>query len=86
MGKTIIVFKVKCEDMEKLDETVEKIKQLKSGEVKDVKKIPIGFGIQEIKIAVLIPEKQDQILDQVQDEIRQIPNIEDLEVEAMTLL
>ncbi len=86
MGKTLIVFKITCKDMEKLDETVDHIKKLKSGEVKDVKRIPIGFGIEEIKVAVLIPEKQDQILDQVQEEFKKIPNIESIEVEAMTLL
>ena len=86
MGKTLIVFKIKCEDMEQIDSTIEAIRKLKSGDVKDVKKVPIGFGISEIKAAVLIPEKQDQILDQVQDELKKIPNIEEIEVEAMTLL
>ncbi len=86
MGKTLIVFKIKCEDMEKLDETVAAIQTIKTGEVKDVKKIPIGFGIQEIKAAVLIPEKQDHILDQVQEELKKLPNVEEIEVEAMTLL
>jgi translation elongation factor EF-1beta len=62
MGKTLIVFKIKCIDMEGLDATIEAVKKIQNGEVKDVKKVPIGFGISEIKAAVLIPEKQDHVL------------------------
>jgi translation elongation factor EF-1beta len=86
MGKTLIVFKIKCIDMEGLDATIEAVKKIQNGEVKDVKKVPIGFGISEIKAAVLIPEKQDHVLSEVEEELRNIPNIEEIEVEAMTLL
>ncbi|MDO8625581.1 MAG: hypothetical protein Q7R47_05840 [Candidatus Diapherotrites archaeon] len=86
MGKTLIIFKIKCIDMELLDETVKAVRELEKGEVKDVQKVPIGFGISEIKIAVLIPEKQDHVLAEVETELRKIPNIEEIEVEAMTLL
>ena len=72
--------------MDFLENVFNAVKQLKTGEVKDVQKIPIGFGIQTIKAAILIPEKQDHVLDEVTDALKKIPNVEDVEVENMTLL
>lgn len=86
MGKTLVIFRVKCDDMDQLDQTVAAIGQIKSGEVKDTKRFPIGFGIEEIKVAVLIPEKQDKCLDDLQAEMRKIPNVTEIEIETMTLL
>lgn len=86
MGKTLVIYKITVSDMEKLDSVLQAVKEIKSGEVRDTKKEPIGFGIEIIKTAILIPEKQDEVLDSVTNEIRQIPNVENTEIESMTLL
>jgi len=86
MGKTIAIYKITVSDMGYLDSVFNAVKTLKIGEVKDVQKIPIGFGIQTIKAAILIPEKQDRVLDEVTDALKKIENVEDVEVENMTLL
>ena len=86
MGKTLVIFKITVFSIEKLNQTAEAIRQLKTGEVKDVKREPIGFGIEIIKTAVLIPEKQDNVLDEVTQALKAIPNVSEVEVENMTLL
>jgi len=41
MGKTLIVFKITCQEMDQLDTTMDAIHRIQKGEVKDVQKIPI---------------------------------------------
>lgn len=86
MGKTIVIYKITVADMDHLEKAFEDVKGLKTCEVKDVQKIPIGFGISIIKAAILIPEKQDHILDEVTETLKKIEHVEDVEVENMTLL
>ncbi len=86
MGKTLVIFKITASEMEELESIAKAIPKIKSGEVKDVKRQPIGFGIEVIRAAVLIPEKQDAVLDAVTKELQQIPSVEEVEVESMTLL
>ncbi len=86
MGKTLVIFKITASEMEELESIANAIPKIKNGEVKDVKRQPIGFGIEVIRAAVLIPEKQDAALDAVTKELQQIPSVEEVEVESMTLL
>ena len=72
--------------MEKVDETFEAVKKLKEGEVKDVQKVSIGFGAEIVKAGILINEKEEGQMDRVLEEINALPEVEDAEVEAMTLL
>lgn len=85
VGKTLVIFKIKPKDFEKIDEAIEEIKKIKTGTVKDVKKVPIGFGIEIIKAAVLFEEKKEDI-EGATKEICSLPNVEEAEVEGMTLL
>ena len=85
MGKTLVIFKIKPKDFEKIDEAMEQVKTIKKGIVKDIKKVPIGFGIEIIKAAVLFEEKKEDIEGATQ-EIAALPLIEEAEVEGMTLL
>ena len=85
MGKTIAIFKINVSDMEKIDEAIELIKKIKKGAVKDIKRIPIGFGVEIIKAAVLFEEKKEDI-EGATAEIKAIPLVEDVEMEGMTLL
>ncbi len=86
MGKILVIYKINAKDLDKLDETVKAVKGIKNGEVKDVKREPIGFGVEVIKAAILIPEKDDAILNKVTEEINSLKLVEDAEVELMTLL
>ena len=84
--KTFVIMKITSQDMEKLSELEESLKQLKSGEVKDVKREPIGFGIEVIKLGVLINEKEEGALEKLKKEVSEIGLVDSMEVEGMTLI
>jgi len=85
-SKTLLIIKINPKDMEKVDETFEAVKKLKEGEVKDVQKVSIGFSAEIVKAGILINEKEEGQMDRVLEEINALPEVEDAEVEAMTLL
>jgi len=72
--------------MEKISETEEKIRGIKSGVVKDIKREPIGFGIELIKVGVIVNEKEAGAMEKVTKELQDIEGVEEVEQEAMTLL
>ncbi len=86
MGKTFIIFKVNAKDMENLEQTEKELRACKNGECKDVQRAPIGFGIVVLKAGFIIPEKKDDALDLLTKEIEQLPSVESVEVEGMTLV
>ncbi|HLC92229.1 MAG TPA: hypothetical protein VJH23_00820 [archaeon] len=84
--KTLLIIRINAKDMEKLDETVAAVRGIKAGAVKDVRREPIGFGVEVIKAGVLIDSKDDAAMDRVIAEIAALAEVEDAEVEGMTLL
>ena len=72
--------------MDNIAETVEDVKSIKSGIVKDVKRDPIGFGIELIKVGVLVNEKEAGAMEKVTKELQALSSVEEVEQEAMTLL
>lgn len=86
LGKTVLIYKINAKDMETLDETIEALKAVKKGEFRDAKKIPIGFGIEIIKAAFTVPEKDDKIVEELTKEINRLDTVEDAEMTEMTLL
>ena len=84
--KTLLIIRINAKDMEKLDETVAAVRGIKAGAVKDVLREPIGFGVEVIKAGVLIDSKDDAAMDRVIAEIAALAEVEDAEVEGMTLL
>lgn len=86
MGKTMVIYKITLPDMEKIDGVENAVRGVKSGELKDLKREPIGFGIEVIKAGFLIPEKEEGALEKLTKELQELPDVENVEVEGMTLL
>ncbi|MFH1586582.1 MAG: hypothetical protein ABID38_01855 [Candidatus Diapherotrites archaeon] len=86
MGKTFLIYRVKAKDMEKLEECEKEIRGVKSGEVKDVQRDPIGFGVEMIKAGILVEEKQEGAIEAVTAELNSLESVEEAELEGMTLL
>ena len=86
MGKTVLIYKINAKDMDKVDETLESLKSVKNGEFSDAKKIPIGFGIEVIKAAFTVAEKDDKAVEELTKELNALPLVEDAEMQEMTLL
>jgi translation elongation factor EF-1beta len=84
--KTLVIMKIKPVDMEKIDETVDALKGITAGDLKDVQKEDIGFGIQIVKAGFLISEKEEGALAALEAAVSKLSSVEESEVEAMTLL
>ena len=84
--KSFIIYKVTPKDMEKLEDTKKEVMGLKSGEVKDIKEVPIGFGIVTLKVGVLVSEKEQGAMEKATKELSEMRSVEEVEQEGMTLL
>lgn len=87
-SKTLVILKVTTDDMDHFDEMVEGIRSLavEGAEVRELRKEPIGFGIEILKAAILLPEKDDSALDRLTSAVQKVRFVDSVEVEGMTLL
>ena len=84
--KAFIIYKITPKDMDDISQTEKDVRGIKSGIVKDVKREPIGFGIEMIKVGVLVNEKEAGAMEKVTKELQDLASVEEVEQEAMTLL
>ena len=77
------IYHVELEDSVKIEKS---IKGITNGEVKDVRLEPIAFGLELVKIAVVIPDKEDGAMAKLEEEIKALPGVKDIEIEGVTLL
>ncbi len=84
--KTMLIIKIKPRDFEAIDAAMAAVRGIKEGQVMDVKKEPIGFGIEVIKAGILVDSKDEGAVERVTDEINALAEIEESEIEGMTLL
>ncbi len=85
MGKALVVFRV-FSDPENTAAVAEALKLLKEGECKEVRREPVGFGIEIIRAGYIIPDKQDGAMDALENAVKKVPGVNEAEVEAMTLI
>ncbi|MFH1239967.1 MAG: elongation factor 1-beta family protein [Candidatus Diapherotrites archaeon] len=86
MGNALIIMKIYPEELEDSVKIEKSVKKIKNGEVKEVRLEPIAFGLELVKIAVVIPDKEDGAMSKLEDEIKALPGVRDVEVEGVTLL
>ncbi len=84
--KTMLIFRIKPKDLGEIDAAMKAVQGIKAGQVMDVKKEPIGFGIEFIKAGILVDSKDEGAVERVSNEINAMPEIEESEIEGMTLL
>jgi len=82
---TLVVLKIYPADIESIPLVEEAVKKLKNGEVKEVRRDPIAFGMELIKVAIILPPAEDA-MEKLENEIKSIKGVNEMEVEAMTLL
>ena len=86
MGEVMVIFRVFPEEPGKEDSVMEKLKAVKSGRVVEVRKEPLAFGMFIVKAGIVIPDKEDGKMQALEDEIKAIPGVNQVEVEGTTLL
>jgi elongation factor 1-beta len=82
MGNVAISLKIMPESP---DTDLEKIKEeiAKKIEIKDSKIEPLAFGLKALKILVVIPDKGSE---NIENEIRTVSGVSEVEVESSTLV
>jgi len=90
MGYIMSIYKIYPEEPEDIDKIVE---ILKKGFVEpfkvqtnDIRIEPIAFGLKLIRVGIVFPDKIDGLLDKLEDLLKAIPGIRELEVEGSTLI
>ena len=82
MGNVAVTFKIMPESP---DTDLEKIKKdiSKKIEIKDSKIEPVAFGLKSLRVLVVVPDKS---IENIENEIRSVEGISEVEVESSTLL
>jgi translation elongation factor EF-1beta len=88
MGKAMVIFKVSPnpEDIESVEEAIKKIK-VDDAKFQDIKREPIGFGIEIIKVGYIVPDKTDGIIPSLEKELNSINGLsQEVEMIGATLI
>ena len=87
MGRGVIIsYRIMPSDPSvDVERVVEKITKINVGEVKDVKIVPVAFGLKAITAAFLVPDESG-MADQLEEEIRRIEGVGEVETQGITLI
>jgi len=82
MGNVAVTFKILPESP---DTNIEEIKKeiSKKIEVKDSKIEPLAFGLSALRILIVVPDKE---LGDIENKIRSVEGVSEVEVESSTLI
>lgn len=86
MGNVLVIFKIYPEGPEEVEMVIEGLKTITVGDLKDVQRQPIGFGLDLVRAGFVIPDKTDGLMEKLENEIRTIKGLKEVEVEGSTLL
>ena len=85
MGMAMVIFKVFC-DPENLDAVDKRLREVKEGSFRDLKREPIGFGIEVIRVGYVVPDKVDGAMTKLEDAVKKVEGVNEAEVEMATLI
>jgi translation elongation factor aEF-1 beta len=88
MGNLMIIFKVYPEEPGQETGIEAKIRKisLEQTKLQDLKIEPIAFGLKIIRVAFIVPDKIGGLQEKIEEELKGIENVREVEVEAATLL
>ncbi len=81
----MVIFKVFA-DPENMDAVCERLKNIKEGAFRDLKREPIGFGIEIIRVGYVIPDKTDGAMGALETAVSKVEGAKNTEVEVATLI
>ncbi len=83
---TIVILKVYPSEPG-VEEAVEQaIRKIKIGKLQEIRKEPLAFGLNVIRLGVIIPEGQENLAETLVEEIKKIECVNEVEIEGMTLV
>jgi len=84
----MVIFKISPEP-EKIDEVEAALKAISIPDAKfqDLKRIPVAFGIEIIKVGFIVPDKTDGIIPAVEEALNKIDGLtQEAEMDGATLI
>ncbi len=85
MGDVALVYKVAAEDQDNLENIEAEIKKIDCGKLQWIKREPFVFGMELIKVAIVVPDKVDGAVDKVEEFLTKIKGVSNVDMETMTL-
>lgn len=83
MGKAMVVYRIYPEENTDLAKLVDEL--AKVDKVKSIKREPIAFGLEVVKVGALVDDKKDKPED-VEVNIRKVPGVKEVECIDVTLI
>ncbi len=83
----MVIFKV-FSDPENLDKVEKSLRELDLADTKfqDLKREPIGFGIEVIRVGYIVPDKTDGVMPRLEEAVSKIDGINQVELDGVTLI
>ena len=88
MGKAMVIFKVSPnpEDIDNVEAAVKAI-EIENVKLQDMKREPIAFGIELIKVGFIVPDKTDGIIPAIEEALNKIEGLsQEAEMIGATLI
>jgi len=88
MGKMALIVRITPKEDASADEVINSIKNenFEGAELKDIRKEPLAFGIFIVKAMFLLPEKADELTNKIIEKLKVMQNVDNAEIEGMTLV
>jgi|GEM_PF-3093096 len=86
MGDILVVYDVTVEDQDFLDKVEKDVKAINVGKLQKVERVPYVFGTEAIRVAVVVPDKTDGVLDAIEDYLNNIEDVSSINNVATTLV
>ena len=83
MGKAFAIYKIYPEEGFTIDQIMDSLKKFEK--IKSMQKLPIGFGVELLKIGVIMDDKLDSP-ETIEQEIKGTPGIKEMECDDITLI
>jgi translation elongation factor aEF-1 beta len=87
VGKALVVFKV-FSDPKNLDKVEEGLKNITIEDIKfqDIKREPIGFGIEVIRVGYIVPDKTDGLMPALEKAVEEVEGVNNVEMDGVNLI
>jgi len=85
-SKVMVIVKIFPEGPDDVEKVEEALKDIKCGELLDLKKEPLAFGLSVIRVGIGVPDKQEGVNDAIEKELKNIEGIKEIEIEGATLI
>jgi translation elongation factor EF-1beta len=86
LGEVVIVVKIMPEEPGKEDDIKKGLECLKSGKVGEIRIEPFAFGINVVRAAIVVPDQQDNVMEALEKELKEIEGVGEIEVEGTSLV